>query len=53
MGIVVRVIVSVDGGRSRTGAFSVADLYAVIQDYLGNGYSLDELELEQWGGERP
>ena len=53
MGIVVKVIVSADDGRTRVGAFSVADLYAAMQDYLSNGYALEELEIEHWGGERP
>ena len=53
MGIVVKVIVSADGGRARTGAFGVADLYSVIQDYLSDGYALEELEIEHWGDDRP
>ena len=52
MGIIVKVIVSADGGRSRVGAFSVADLYAAIQDYLSNGYALEELEIE-YPSDRP
>ena len=53
MGIVVKVIISADGGRARTGAFGVAEIHEVIESYLSDGYALDDLELEQWGGERP
>ena len=53
MGIVVKVVISADGGRARTGAFGVAEIHEVIESYLSDGYALDDLELEQWGGERP
>ena len=53
MGIAVRVIVSADGGRARTGAFGVAEIHEVIESYLSDGYALEELEIEIWGGERP
>lgn len=53
MGIVVKVVISADGGRARTGAFGVAEIHEVIESYLSDGYALEELEIEQWGDDRP
>lgn len=52
MGIVVKVIVSADGGRARTGAFGVAEIHEVIESYLSDGYALEELEIE-YPSDRP
>ena len=52
MGIVVKVVISADGGRARTGAFGVAEIHAVIESYLSDGYALDDLEIE-YPNDRP
>ena len=41
------VIISADNGKVRTSAFFDAqDIYEVINGYLKDGYSLEELEIE-------
>lgn len=39
-------VITADNGAVRTGAESVFEVYAVIQGYLADGYSLEELEFE-------
>ena len=53
MGIVVKVVISADGGRARTAAVGVAEIHEVIESYLSDGYALEELEIEHWGDDRP
>ena len=48
----MKVIVSADGGRARTGAFGVAEIHEVIESYLSDGYALEELEIE-YPSDRP
>lgn len=41
------VIISADNGKVRTSAvFEAWDIYEVVDGYLKDGYSLEELEIE-------